>query len=266
MSLIEELTGIKGKYNDKTGVFRITSPRKDLVATANGVKVTPALAMTSWVAFKQAKKGTELMGDMVLTDDQVIPVIKTALDNGLKVTALDNRHSLDSPKVMFLHIEATGTLHELASAVNKVLQEVNNKTKTVPAPAAEIDPAKSTLDGKKIDDILYRKGTMTDGVYKITKASTTKVRGQEIESDMGVTSWAAFAGSDDNAVLMGDFAMKESDVQNVLKSLLKSKIYVVGIHNRMFEEDPKIVYVQYRGVGPAKDLALGLKDALAQIH
>lgn len=129
-------------------------------------------------------------------------------------------------------------------------------------PAAKIDPANSSLDPKKIESALGQKGELTKGVYKVTIGRTTKMDGIEMGNAMGVNTWAAFVGSDDKAVVDGDFAMLESELQNVLKALRKADINIVAIHNHMTQENPRIVFLHFWGLGKTVDLAHGLKNAL----
>jgi len=264
---IEKLTGLKGTYTEKSGVFRVSAPRSDLSLNVADVKITPPLGITSWAAFQQIGNDTEVMGDLVLTEDQVHPVMKTALDSGLSVTALHNHFFWDSPKIMFMHIEGMGKTKDLATSVGTVFKVIKETSATKPStPTAQIDPTKSTLDPQKIEKIIGTKGTLSKGVYKIVLGRTTTMHGHEMGSDMGVNTWAAFAGSDDQAVMLGDFAMKEDEVQNVLKALLKNKIYVVALHHHMLGENPRIIFLHYWGIGSTKELAKGLKEALAQIQ
>src|SRR5262249_32919118 len=129
-------------------------------------------------------------------------------------------------------------------------------------PKADIDPAKSTLDPKKIDAVLGKSGDLTSGVYKVTFGRETKMHGEPMGNLMGVNTWAAFAGSDDRAVVDGDFAMLESELQGVLKALRGAAINVVAIHQHMSGESPRVLFLHFWGVGKTLDLAKGLKVAL----
>src|SRR5262249_6923356 len=117
---IEQLTGEKGKLNEKEGVFKVSLPRKELAVDVHGVKVTPPMGLTAWAAFLKAGDHAMVMGDIVLTEAQVNPVMSAALENGLEVTALHNHFFWDSPKIMFMHVGGMGKEEELASAVGKV--------------------------------------------------------------------------------------------------------------------------------------------------
>jgi hypothetical protein len=261
---IERLTGVKGELSEKEGAFKVSVPRSDLDVTAAGVKMTPPLGLTSWAAFQKAGDHAMVMGDMVLLEDQVNLVMSVALDNGLTVTALHNHFFWDSPKVMFMHIGGMGDEAMLAGAVGKVLATIKDTSGGKgEVPRVELSPAQTSLDPRAIEDVLGVKGQLANGVYKVTLGRTTKMDGHEIGNTMGVNTWAAFAGSDAKAVVDGDFVMFEPEVQPVLKALRGAGISIVAIHNHMIEESPRTVFLHYWGVGSTRDLAQGLKAALA---
>lgn len=260
---IEQLTGMKGEMNEKEGVFTVRAPRTDLQVTTAGVKMNPAMGLTSYAAFMKAGATTIVMGDTTLLEDQVNPVMSVALDNGLEVTALHNHFFWDSPKVMFMHIGGMSDEEKLASAVGKVFAKIKETSGTKgQIPKVDIDPAKTSLDPKNIESIIGTKGQMASGVYKITIGHTTKMDGHEVGNAMGINTWAAFAGSDQQAVVDGDFVMLEKELQPVLKALRGAGINIVAIHNHIETESPRIVFLHYWGVGPTTDLAKGLKAAL----
>ena len=261
---IEQLTGVKGELNTQEGVFKVSVPRSDLAVTVAGVKMTPPLGLTSWAAFQPMGNQTMVMGDLVLLEDQVNPVMSVALTNGIEVTALHNHFFWDSPKVMFMHIGGMGSTEALAGAVGKVfatIKETSGGKGSVPH--AELEPAKTSLDPKAIEEILGVKGQMANGVYKVTIGRTTKMHDHEVGNTMGVNTWAAFVGSDDTAAVDGDFAMLESELQPVLKALRGAGINIVAIHHHMAMESPRVLFLHYWGVGPTRALATGLKAALA---
>jgi hypothetical protein len=259
---IEELTGAKGALSEKERVFKVSVPRTDLSITTAGVKMTPPMGLTSWAAFKRDGNRTMVMGDMVLTEDQVNPAMSTALDNGLEVTAVHNHFFWDSPKVMFMHIGGMGDEEKLAAAVGKLFANMKQTAGgRGEVPTADIDPTKSTLDSKKVEAILG-KGDLTNGVYKVTIGRETKMHGQTAGNAMGVNTWAAFAGSDEKAVVDGDFAMLEPELQGVLKALRAAGINIVAIHQHMSGEVPRVLFLHFWGVGPAESLAKGIKAAL----
>jgi hypothetical protein len=260
---IEQLAGAKGTLDESEGVFKVSAPRTDLAVNVAGVKMVPALGLTSWAAFQPAGDQTMVMGDMVLQEDQVVPVMDAALNNGLAVTALHNHFLSDSPKIMFMHIEGMGGEEDLATALGKVFTTIQQTSGGKGhLPSATIDPAGSALDAAAIDGILGTKGTMSGGVYKAVFGRTAKMHGHAIGSAMGVNTWCAFAGTDQQAVVDGDFAMYEPELQPVLKALRKADIAVVAIHNHMTMEEPRVLFLHYWGVGPARTLAAGIKGAL----
>lgn len=261
---IEQLTGLKGTLNQKEGVFKVNFPRKDLQATVGGSRLIPDQGLTAWAAFTRAGDHTMVMGDIVLLENEVNPVMSAALDNGLEVTALHNHFLWDSPKVMFMHIGGMGDQEALARAVGRVFGKLKEVISTKPSMlAANIDPAKTSFDPEDIEQILGTAGALNDGVYKVVIGRTAKMGGHEVGKEMGINTWAAFAGSEQQAVVDGDFAMLEGEVQGVLKALRRANINIVAIHNHMIGESPRYVFLHYWGVGPAEDLAKGLKAALA---
>ncbi|MGH8070121.1 MAG: DUF1259 domain-containing protein [Candidatus Entotheonellia bacterium] len=260
---IERQTGVKGELSEKEGVFKVSVPRSDLDITVAGVKMTPPLGLTSWAAFQKAGEQAMVMGDIVMLEDQVNPVMSVALENGLEVTALHNHFFWDTPKVMFMHIGGMGDEAKLAGAVGKVFTTINNTSGGKgEVPRIELSPAQTSLDPKTIEDILGIKGQLANGVYKVTIGRTTTMHGHEVGNTMGVNTWAAFAGSDEQAIVDGDFIMFENELQPVLKALRGAKITIVAIHQHMIGETPRTVFLHYWGVGPTRDLAKGLKAAL----
>ena len=260
---IEELTGIKGKLNENEGVFKVTLPRTDIKAIVAGVKMNPELGLGAWAAFTKTGDRAMVMGDMVLLEDQVNPVMSAALDNGLEVTALHNHFLWDSPRIMFMHIGGMGNELTLAKAIGQVFRTLKETRDTKPAASnTDIDPMNSSLDPKKIEAIIGTAGVMKDGVYKIVIGRKAKMGEHEVGKEMGINTWAAFTGSDDKAIVDGDFAMLENEVQGVLKVLRGGGINIVAIHNHMITETPRYVFLHYWGVGTIADLAKALKAAI----
>ncbi len=260
---IEALTGLKGNYNEKEAVFKVSFPRGDIKSVASGAILTPALGLTSWAAFTESNGQVMMMGDTVLTEDQVNPVMSVALDNGLEVTALHNHFFYDAPKVMFMHISGMGSEEKLARAVGKVYEKLKDTiANKVSFQTSTIDPSKTTLHPEIIQKNLPEKGEMKDGVYKVVIGRETKMHGKVMGAAMGVNTWAAFAGSDDEALVDGDFAMKENELQAVLRSLRSHHLNIVAIHNHMTEESPRMVFLHFWGIGSLGDLSKGIRAAL----
>ena len=186
---IEAATGVKGQIDEKDGAFKVSVSRSDLSVTAAGVRLTPPMGLTSWAAFKRAGTHTMVMGDMVLLEDQVNPVMSVALDNGLEVTALHNHFFWDTPKVMFMHIGGMGDEAKLASAVGKVFAKVRDTSGGKgEVPPADIDPAKTSIAPEKIEAVLGVKGDLKDGVYKVLVGRTAKMQETEVGSTLGVNT------------------------------------------------------------------------------
>ena len=266
---IDELTGLKGKMNEKEGVYKVTFPRDDVKVVVDGWPMPPFMGLGTWAAFKGESDKAIVMGDTVLFEDEVNPVMSVALDNGLSVTALHNHFFFDHPKVYFMHIEGEGTTEKLASAVKKVY----DTTKAIRGPNAKPAesfsvvgqpslPEKNSINAAPLNEIFAIQGESKDGMVKFTIGRPAKMNDVNIDKDMGVNTWAAFAGTDDNAVVDGDFAVTEDELQPVLRSLLKSKINIVAIHQHMTHEEPRIMFFHYWGRGRAKDLANAVKGGI----
>jgi hypothetical protein len=264
---IEQLTGAKGAMDAREGVFKVSVPRGELAVTVAGVKMVPALGLTSWAAFQDAGDRTMVMGDMVLTEEQVAAVMDAALANGLEVTALHNHFLADAPRVMFMHVGGMGDEPALAAAIGKVFAAIAATSGgRATMPTAAIDPAATSLDPAVIDGVLGVKGSLAGGVYKVVIGRSARMHGHPVGGAMGVNTWAAFAGSDQQAVVDGDVAMRESELQGVLKALRAAGIQVVAIHNHMAMEEPRMLFLHFWGVGSTRALASGLHNALAVLE
>jgi hypothetical protein len=267
---IDELTGLKGKMNEKESVYKVTFPRDDVKVVVDGWTMPPFMGLGTWAAFT---KGTHteamVMGDTVLFEDEVNAAMSAALDNGLNVTALHNHFFFDQPKVYFMHIEGEGTVEKLASAVKKVYDTTKAIRSQDAKPAESFSaagqpslPEKNSITATPLNEIFGVRGESKDGMVKFTIGRPAKMHGVNIDKDMGVNTWAAFAGTDANAVVDGDFAVTEDELQPILKSLLTEKINIVAIHQHMTQEEPRIMFFHYWGRGPAKDLAQAVKGGL----
>jgi hypothetical protein len=260
---IDQITGLKGKLNEKEGAYKVTFPRDDVKVVVDGWTMPPFMGLGTWAAFKETKNGVMVMGDTVLFEDEVNAAMSAALDNGLNVTALHNHFFFDQPKVFFMHIEGEGAAEKLASAVKKVYDAAKQIRAASPKPKDSFGvqplPEKSSITAARLNEIFGVQGESKDGMVKFTIGRFAKMHDVTIGKDMGVNTWAAFAGTDDNAVVDGDFAVTEDELQPVLKSLLKDKINIVAIHQHMTHEEPRIMFFHYWGRGRAKDLANAVK-------
>ena len=262
---IDQITGLKGKLNEKEAVYKVTWPRSDVKVSVDGWTMPPFMGLGTWAAFTETRDGAMVMGDTVLFEDEVNAAMMAALDNGLSVTALHNHFFFDKPKVFFMHIEGEGGVDQLATAVRKMYDKVKEVRAANPQPKESFGgsslPEKNSISGEPLNKIFGTNGEAKDGMVKFTFGRPATMHGVKIDNTMGVNTWAAFAGSDDNAVVDGDFVVTEDELQPVLKSLLKSKINIVAIHQHMTHEQPRMMFFHYWGRGPAKDLAETIKGA-----
>lgn len=267
-SVIEQTTGLKGTFSKDENVFKVSKPRSDVKIDVDGWQMPPFMGLASWAAFTTNNDGQSMMmGDTVLFEDEVNPVMSVALDAGLSVTALHNHFFFDQPKVYFMHIGGMGDAAKLAAGVKKIYDKIAEVR------AAQPDPQKTFADGLKIgaqnaisaeplEAIFGSKGLASNGMFKLVIGRPATMHGVAINKEMGINTWAAFAGTDDQAVVDGDFAMTEGELQTVLKSMRKNGINIVAIHQHMSEEQPRILFLHYWGKGKAAALATALKGAL----
>jgi hypothetical protein len=208
-----------------------------------------------------------VMGDLVLFEDEVNPAMSAAFAGGLEVTALHNHFFYDKPRVYFMHIGGEGGIDQLGKAVKTVIdvqRAVRNKA-AQPAASSGAAPlaARSKIDGATLDTIFGVEGQSRDGMYKTVWGRKTQAAcGCTVGKTMGVNTWAAFAGSDEAAVVDGDFAVTESELQPVMKSLRAAGIDIVAIHSHMTQESPRILFFHYWGRGKASQLAGAIKAAV----
>ena len=247
------------------GVVRIGWPRTDVKVTVDGMPLKPFAGLGSWAAFKAAKHGAMAMGDTVVFQDEVTPAMDAAFENGLEVTALHNHFFFDEPKVYFMHVGGSGDPEKLAKGVKAVWDAIKAVRKERPMPASRFSgdvPKVGTIDTEAIEKILGHKGEAQVGVVKVTIGREGTMHGVKVGGSMGLTTWAAFSGSDDLAAVDGDFIMTAKEVQPILRALRKANIHVVAIHNHMMGEQPAFYFTHFWGKGKAADLATGLKSVL----
>ena len=263
---IEQVTGLKGAWNAAEGVFKITVPRNDVTVKVDEWRMPPFMGLTSWAAFLAGRKADAMvMGDLVLFEDEVNPVMSVALENGLQVTALHNHFFHADPQVYFMHIGGEGTEEKLASGVKASLAKMKEIRATNPQPAKSFGggiPEKNAISAAPLAGLFTSKPQEKDGMVKFVFGRVARMDcGCDVGKEMGVNTWASFGGTDDNAVVDGDFACRENELQPVLKSLRGAGIQVVAIHHHMIGETPRYVFLHYWGRGKAVDLAKAIRMA-----
>lgn len=263
---IDELTGLKGKLNEKEGVYRVTFPRADVKVSVDGWTMAPFMGLGTWAAFtKGSNTEAMVMGDTVLFEDEVNPAMSAALESGLSVTALHNHFLFDHPKVYFMHIEGQGKTEELATAVRKIYDKIKEIRAGSAQPKDSFGgtalPEKSSISPEPLDKIFGITGEANNGMLKFSIGHAATMHGVKIDNAMGVNTWAAFAGSDDNAVVDGDFAVTEDQLQSALRAIRVGGINIVAIHSHMTHEQPRILFFHYWGRGSAKVLAEAVQAA-----
>ena len=261
---IAAAAGAKATTTDD-GVVRIGWPRNDVPLKVDGIPLKPFAGLGSWAAFTKAPHGAMAMGDTVVFEDEVTPAMDAAFANGLEVTGLHNHFLFDEPKVYFMHVGGTGEPERLASGVKAVWDAIKAVRRNTPTPQRRFSggtPEAGTIDAQAIEKALGHKAQVQDGVAKVTIGRKGMMHGVEVGGSMGLTTWAAFSGSDDLAAVDGDFIMTAEEVQPVLRALRKSGIHVVALHNHMVGERPAFYFTHFWGKGKSATLAEGLRSAL----
>lgn len=259
---IKNIIGIEGKEDN--GEYKVTIPQNDLNVMVDGFRIIPPMGLGSWVAFAPTSDKPMIMGDIVVTEKDLMPVQQEVIEQGLTVTAIHNHFVRNEPDVMYMHIGGMGGEKELAAKVKAVFDKVVEVRGGNPA-KAEASTVENTLDTKMIDSILGFNGSMNDGVYKITIGRPDvdlKEHGAPVSTFMGFNTWASWQGTSEKAAVAGDFTMIADEVAPVIKALVENDIEVVAVHNHMVHENPRIFFLHYWGVGPAEKLAKGLRKAL----
>jgi uncharacterized protein DUF1259 len=255
--------GKKGDFKDN--VLKVNVPRSDLHVTIGQRSAPTPFGFGGWVALTKGSGGEDvLMGDLVLTEDEVNPVMSALLQNGLEVTALHNHFFGEQPRIFYMHVHGVGSAKSLADRLRPTLALIDHDAQGAPAASAAAAPA-SGVNGAALAQIIGHPGEQTGPVYKITIARPDiplRDHGALINARMGLNTWAAFAGTDADAMVAGDVAMLEGEVTPVLKALRANGLDVVAIHHHMTGVTPVVVFLHYYGTGPAESLAKGVRAAV----
>ncbi len=264
-SAVEQALGRKGAMNPGD-VFKFGFPRGDMQVTVGGVAVKPALALGSWVAFKRAGREALVMGDLVLAEDEVGPVMQKLQAGGVEQTALHNHVLTESPRVMYMHIMAHGDATKIATAIHDalLLTKTPMAAPAAPAPAAAID-----LDTAAIARVIGVTGRVNGGVYQLSvpRAEKITMHGMEVPPSMGTATainWQSTGGG--KAAITGDFVMTAHEVNDVIRALTSHGIAVTALHSHMLEESPRLFFMHFWANDDAATLATGLRAALEKMH
>ena len=254
-------------------VYKVSLPRSDLKVVVGGVQLKPALALGSWVAFKKAGNMTMVMGDLVLTEDEVTPVMTKLEEGGVEPTALHNHVLHESPRVMYMHIHAMGDAAKIAKAIHDAL--ALSKTPFA-APAASTQSQEIGIDTKQIDQILGQSGKVNGGVYQYSVAraneindgpTTLDTKGPTVPPSMGVAQAINFEPTGGGkAAITGDFVLIASEVNPVIKALRDNGIEVTALHSHMLIESPRLFFMHFWANDDAQKLARGLRAALDKVN
>ncbi|MCC2680937.1 MAG: hypothetical protein K0S36_501 [Nitrosospira multiformis] len=263
---IERLTGLKGTYSKEENVFKVSKPRTDVKIQVDKWAMPPFMGLGSWTAFAPAQDGqVVMMGDTVLFEDEVNPAISAAFEAGLEVTALHNHFFFDEPKVYFMHIGGRGSAAELSAGVKKIYDKVAEIRAAQPVPSSRFPktiPQENKISPQPLEQILGMKGTSKDGMFKVAIGRPATIHGVSVGKEMGINTWAAFGGSDSEAVVDGDFVMLADEMQAVLRTMREGDINIVAIHQHMTHDQPHHLFMHYWGKGNAVDLAKTIRKAL----
>ncbi len=266
-SAVEQALGKTGSVQPGD-VYKVSLPRSDLQVTVNGVQLKPALALGSWVAFKKAGDMTMVMGDLVLTEDEVTPVMTRLQAGGVEQTALHNHVLHESPRVMYMHIDATGDAVKIAKAIHDALSLSKTPFAAQAAQAAGGDQDLG-LDTKQLDQIMGQTGKVNGGVYQfsIPRAEVVSDNRMEVPPSMGLATAINFQPTGGGkAAITGDFVLIASEVNPVIKALRDNGVEVTALHSHMLTESPRLFFMHFWANDDAQKLARGLRAALDKMN
>jgi len=271
MAAIDTALGKKGSYKEAESVYTTPLPRNDLKMKLKGEPIPIPFGFGGWVSFKKSVDGKSamVMGDTVLLQEEVNPLISAAQANGLEIGAIHNHFFYEEPRIFYMHIHGMGSITDLAKRYADTIRDSKISPANQPAPGApSAITGKENFDIPALDAIVKYTGTVNGPTYKYTIGRSdlkVMVMGVEMTTNIGLNTWASFAGKQDNAQIAGDIAMLPGEVNPVIKTLREHNIEVVAVHSHMLSDDPHIIFLHYLGAGPALDLAKGFRAALDQL-
>jgi hypothetical protein len=249
-------------------VYKVSFPRTDLAVTLDGVAIKPALALGSWAAFKELRGGHVMtVGDLVLLESEVTPVMDALQKGGIEQSALHNHLVGESPQVMYMHFDGHGDAAKLARTLHDAL--ALTKTPMGPTAAPPATPPAIDLPTADLDRIIGRAGKIAGGTYQFAVPRTEKImeRGMEVPPSMGMAISLNFQPTGEGrAAITGDFVLLASEVNPVIRILRSGGIAVTALHSHMLEETPRLFFMHFWATGDAKKLAKTLRGSLDAIH
>jgi uncharacterized protein DUF1259 len=260
---VEDAIGRTGKLQSD-GAFKFSMPRKDLKVSVAGTSVKAGLALGSWAAFSKSGDDAMVMGDLVLTENEIVPVMGKLQDGGIEITAVHNHLLHESPRVMYMHIGGHGNAVKLARAIHSALEATGT-----PAESTAAAPAKLDLDTAKIDEALGRQGKDNGGIYQfsVPRAENISDHGMEVPASMGTSTAINFQpAGDGHAAITGDFVLIASEVNPVIAALRENGIQVTALHSHMLNEEPRLFFMHFWANDDAVKLAHGLRAALEKTN
>jgi hypothetical protein len=259
---VEDALGRKGTPQPGE-VLKFSFPRSDLTVVADGVTLRPAFALGSWIAFKQVGRGASMaMGDLVLTEDEINPVMRALQAGGVEQTAIHNHVLHESPRVMYVHIHAHGEAAKIARAIRTALDASKTPTGTPPAPAAA---SAADLDTAGIARELGIAGKLNGVVYQVAVPRRERITegGDEVPPSMGMATAINFQPTGGGkAAISGDFVMRGGEVNRVIRALQAHGIASVALHSHLIDESPRLYFMHFWANDDAVTLAKGLRAAL----
>jgi hypothetical protein len=244
-------------------VHRFNMPRSDLAVTVDGVTLKPSFALGSWVAFKAVNDGAIAMGDLVLRDTEVTPVISRLQESGIEQTAIHHHVLRETPRIIYVHVHAHGDAVKIATGIKTALALTGTPSAGPAAAAMQSDPG---LDTAGIAKALGVTGRLNGGVYQVSvpRKETIRDEGMEIPAVMGIGTAINFQPtSAGKAAITGDFVMIASEVNPVIRALRRNGIEVTSLHNHLLNEEPRLFFMHFWANDDALKLARGLREALA---
>lgn len=256
---IEAAFGRTGKIQPD-GAFKFAMPRKDLKVTAGNVQIKPGFALGAWAAFTSSGEQSMVMGDMVLTEDEVTPVIAKLQEEGIEITAIHNHLLREAPRVMYVHIEGHGAAIKLAKSLHDALALTGT-----PAETPSAAPSKTDLDTSAIDRAMGRQGKDNGGIYQfaVPRSETIRDNGMTVPPSVGVATGINFQPiGNGRAAITGDFVLLGKEVNPVISALRANGIQVTALHSHMLNDEPRLFFMHFWANDDAVKLARGLKAAL----